>query len=215
MWPFRRTPKDVPTFAVATTIGPDAHVRGDLAGKGGVRVDGRMEGSIDSDGPVVVGVDGSVEGSIRGRDVVVLGRVRGDVIATGHLEVGPRGKVLGEVSVESLKVHKGGAFRGMSRITGSEDPKATNPFGILPPIETSRTPEAPRVRTLPPPEGAVPPPAKLGDVAAPGVSKQATPAPPPVTSEERLAATGDEESIADAAEEAPEPPRVSAVGARR
>ena len=50
-------------------------------------------------------------------------------------------------------MHKGGVFRGTSRM--AED--LVEPMAALPRIASS---EAPRVRTLPPPAGAVPPPAE-------------------------------------------------------
>jgi cytoskeletal protein CcmA (bactofilin family) len=156
MWPFRRA-DEVPRFAVENTLGAGTTVRGDLAGPGGFRVDGTVEGSIDAQGPVVIGESGSVDGSVRGRDVVVLGRVRGDVTATGHLEIGPNGKVVGDVTVESFRMHKGGVFRGTSRMPGADDmvlATTTQPLGLPPRV---------RGRTLPPPDGAVPPPPAFPD----------------------------------------------------
>jgi cytoskeletal protein CcmA (bactofilin family) len=128
-------------------------VRGDLTGPGGFRIDGTVEGSIDAQGPVVIGEAGVVDGSVRGRDVVVLGKVRGDVVAKAHLEIGPNGKVVGDVTVESFRMHKGGVFRGTSRMPGAEDLTTnTHPLGLMPAHPRGG-------RTLPPPAGAVPPPA--------------------------------------------------------
>lgn len=156
-WPFWRSSDDVPSFEVDNTVGAGTVVRGDVVGPGGFRIDGAVAGSIDAQGPVVVGETGVVDGSIRGRDVVVLGKVRGDVTANGHLEIGPSGKVVGDVTVESFRMHKGGVFRGTSRMPAGDDLKViTQPLGIVPAL-----PERRRGRTLPPPDGAVPPPADL------------------------------------------------------
>jgi cytoskeletal protein CcmA (bactofilin family) len=150
MWPFGAQ-KDIPTFQVASTVGRGTTVRGDLAGPGGFRIDGTVEGSIDSDGPVVVGEDGVVAKGIRARQLVVLGCVRGDVHAD-HLEIGPKGKVIGNVSAQSLRMHKGGTFRGSSRM--ADDAASKVALVALPPAERG----APG-RTLPPPaDAAVPPP---------------------------------------------------------
>ena len=96
--------------------------------------------------------------------MTVLGRVRGNVVASGHLEIGPKGKVLGDITVESFRVHTGGVFRGTSCM-GAEESTT--------PCSRSSAPlrEAPRGRTLPPPNGAVPPPPMLEEVggSSPGL----------------------------------------------
>jgi cytoskeletal protein CcmA (bactofilin family) len=180
MWPFRRhSQTDIPTFAVDNTIGAGTTLRGDVRGPGGFRVEGTVEGSVHADGPVIIGEGGTVDGTVHGRDVIVLGRVRGDVRATGHLEIGPKGKIVGDVTVESVRMHKGGVFRGTSRMPGADDLlTSTNPFGVLPPGA-----ERAGGRTLPPPAGAVPPPASIGELGAP-ISE-------PVVSEERLLSSVD------------------------
>lgn len=201
----RRTSDDIiPTHEVATTVGKDVEVRGDVRGPGGVRVEGVVTGSIETDGPVVVGEGGTVDGSVRGSVVVVLGRVRGDVRTGGHLEIGPRGKLVGDVTVDSLRVHKGGVFRGTSRMSGADE-LTSAPFGILattgatmpsPLVETADADAAVRGRTLPPPGGAVPPPAS---------ASTGTPVPPVPESEERLVSN----VVARLAPALPERPRAA------
>lgn len=154
MWPFKRE-TEIPTFGSRgtpdNTIAAGSAVRGDVNGPGGFRVDGRVEGSVDADGPVVIGEGGVVEGGVRGRDVIVLGSVRGDVRAAGHLEIGPKGRIVGDITTGSFRMHKGGVFRGTSRMADDSAPASME----IPKLE------APRVRTLPPPAGAVPPPAEV------------------------------------------------------
>ena len=187
MWPFRDSKRDgsVPTFSVENTIGTGSRVRGDLSGPGGFRVDGAIEGAIDAEGPVVVGEGGSVEGSIRGRDVVILGRVRGDVCAAGHLEIGPKGQIVGDITVQSFRMHTGGVFRGMSCMPGGEEDTPALPAG----------PEAKKLargRTLPPPNGAVaPPPPTLAQLAE--VKPSATSASDEAVSQQRLITSDDED----------------------
>jgi len=162
MWPFRRS--GIPTYEVDNIIGEGTTVRGDLRGPGGFRVDGLVTGSVEADGPIVIGEKGAVEGTVTGRDVIVLGRVHGNVTAKAHLEVGPAGRVIGDVEVVSIKVHAGGAFHGQSRIGEAAVNASLSPdtksFGILP-VSNAPAPfshKAKSGRTLPPPLGAVPPP---------------------------------------------------------
>ena len=185
MWPFRNSKDAIPTFTVENTIATGSCVRGDVSGPGGFRVDGAIEGSLAADGPVFIGEGGTVDGDIRGRDVTVLGRVRGDVVVTGHLEIGPKGKVLGDITVQSFRVHTGGVFRGTSRMGADETP-ALAVFGVVH--------EAPRGRTLPPPNGAVPPPPMLTE---PGIGSLPLlePGAHDVVSQQRLISSNDDGDV--------------------
>jgi cytoskeletal protein CcmA (bactofilin family) len=182
MWPFRDPEPAIPTFHVDNTIGAGTRVRGDLSGPGGFRIDGTVEGGITADGPVIVGEGGVVEGVVRGRNVVVLGRVRGDVHVSGHLEIGPKGKVLGDITVQSFRMHTGGVFRGTSCMPGGEDAVPALLLGSTGAMET-------RVRTLPPPNGAVPPPPALAELAE--LVTRSSDVPDEAVSQQRLITTGD------------------------
>jgi cytoskeletal protein CcmA (bactofilin family) len=182
MWPFRDPRTETPRYDVENTIGAGSRVRGDLSGPGGFRVDGTVEGAVYAGGPVVIGEGGVVEGSVRGRNVVVLGRVRGDVHVTGHLEIGPKGKVLGDITVHSFRMHAGGVFRGTSSMAGGEE----NAPALLATTSALDT----RVRTLPPPNGAVPPPPALAELAELVTATRVSDVPDEAVSQQRLITTG-------------------------
>jgi cytoskeletal protein CcmA (bactofilin family) len=207
-WPlafFRST--GIPTYEVDNIVGEGTTVRGDLRGPGGFRIDGTVVGSIESDGPIVIGEKGAVEGTIKARDVVVLGRVLGNLSAKAHLEVGPEGRVMGDVDVVSVKVHAGGAFHGASRIgvaagePGLSANTNTRPIGILP---VSTTPDLAVTnkekgksgRTLPPPLGAVPPPPPAAVGAPTKQLPMVTPSPSPAVSTVERIATREEPKAA-------------------
>ena len=192
MWPFRDPKNAIPTFAVENTIGAGSRVRGDLSGPGGFRIDGTVEGEITADGPVVVGEGGVVEGGVRGRNVVVLGRVRGDVHVSGHLEIGPKGKVLGDITVQSFRMHTGGVFRGMSCMPGGEEA----PPALLVGVGSTTSAFETRVRTLPPPNGAVvPPPPALAELAELATAR-ASDGPDEAVSQQRLISTAESDAPA-------------------
>lgn len=156
MWPFPPRPKnDIPTFAVENTLGAGTVVRGDVIGPGGFCVDGVIEGALQAEGPVIIGETGVVMGKVSGGAVVVLGRVRGDVETAGHLEIGPAGSVVGDITVSSFRMHKGGVFRGTSHMAGADDVDVPA-LGQPPPTKG---------RTLPPASGGVPPPPAVMQLA--------------------------------------------------
>jgi cytoskeletal protein CcmA (bactofilin family) len=102
--------------AIENILGQSCVVRGDLTAEGAFRIDGTIEGSVESRGAVVVGESGVVRGGVRGTDVVIAGQVVGDVIATGHLEILAKGKVEGDIAAKSMRIETGGVFCGTSRM---------------------------------------------------------------------------------------------------
>jgi cytoskeletal protein CcmA (bactofilin family) len=111
----KETPS-VATDQVENVLGRTAHVRGDLKAEGAFRVDGTVEGSVESKSSVVIGESGTVRGDVRGRDVVVAGQVVGNITATGHLDIVASGRIEGDVDAQSVRIETGGVFRGTSRM---------------------------------------------------------------------------------------------------
>ncbi|MFO0672558.1 MAG: polymer-forming cytoskeletal protein [Polyangiaceae bacterium] len=126
-------PAALPAPVSPNTIAKGTFVRGDLRGDGGFLIHGRVDGSVESGGPVVIGEEGAVSGLVRGTHVTVDGVVEGDVHATGHLEVGARGRLIGDATAKSVRVAEGGAFRGMCRMgddaaSSSDAPAISSPL---------------------------------------------------------------------------------------
>jgi cytoskeletal protein CcmA (bactofilin family) len=103
---------------IENIIGRSCVIRGDLSGEGAFRIDGTIEGGVESHASVTVGESGVVRGGIRGTDVVIAGAVQGDVICTGHLEILAKGRVDGDIEAKSMRIETGGVFCGTSRMGG-------------------------------------------------------------------------------------------------
>ena len=104
--------------AIENVLGRSCTVRGDLSAEGAFRIDGTVEGSVESRAAVVVGESGTVRGLVRGTDIVVAGTVVGDVICSGHLEILAKGRIEGDISAKSMRIETGGVFRGTSSMGG-------------------------------------------------------------------------------------------------
>lgn len=102
-------------------------IKGDLRSDRGFRIDGTIEGSVESNGAIVIGESGAVNGDVRGGDVIVVGRVDGNIHASGHLDIRSSGKVVGDVKAKSFRIETGGVFLGTSRM--GEEPD--EPAGVM------------------------------------------------------------------------------------
>jgi cytoskeletal protein CcmA (bactofilin family) len=103
---------------IENILGRSCLVRGDLIADGAFRIDGTVEGSVESRGAVVIGEGGVVRGDVRGTEVVVAGQILGNVTCSGHLEIMAKGKIEGDLDARSMRIETGGVFRGTSRMGG-------------------------------------------------------------------------------------------------
>lgn len=116
---FRRTGDTQPltdlpatTDRVTSVIGSGVVWKGRLSGKGGVRIEGALDGDITLQGLLVVGETGRVTcQELRANVVIVAGAVRGNIIAE-KLEIRSTGRVWGDVVTAAFSTEEGAFLRG-------------------------------------------------------------------------------------------------------
>ena len=97
---------------VTSVIGPGVVWKGKLSGKGGVRIEGALDGDITLQGLLVVGETGRITcQEMRANVVIVAGAVRGDIIAE-KLEIRSTGRVWGDVITAAFSTEEGAFLRG-------------------------------------------------------------------------------------------------------
>ena len=87
-------------------------LKGELRFEDTFRVDGHLEGDIESDGDLVIGSEGAVTGRIRVARVFVSGTIRGEIIASRRLEISERGRVFADVTTPALVIEEGAFLEG-------------------------------------------------------------------------------------------------------
>lgn len=94
-------------------IGASIVVRGDITAQEDMLIAGRVEGSIRIEGHrLTVAPGAQVVADIHGREVVVAGRVQGNVSAAARVDVRETGDMIGDVVSPSLRMSDGATFRG-------------------------------------------------------------------------------------------------------
>ena len=94
-------------------IGSESVLRGELTSKGTVRIDGGFEGNISAD-CTIIGESGRVIGDITGKELIIGGRVTGNIRVTDSVEIQPKGEVYGDIYTSRLTMAEGGVFEGRS-----------------------------------------------------------------------------------------------------
>jgi cytoskeletal protein CcmA (bactofilin family) len=76
-------------------------------------IDGKVEGSLNLPGNrVTVGRNGQVSANITAREIVVLGKVRGNVSATDRVDIRAEGSLNGDVAAARISIEDGAFFKG-------------------------------------------------------------------------------------------------------
>jgi len=98
---------------VSTVIGRTATFRGDLSSTDDLQIDGEFEGTIRlTGGRLTVGAEAHVDASIAAPDVVIYGRVEGDIHATGRVDLRSTAVVVGDIFAGRLSMEENASLRG-------------------------------------------------------------------------------------------------------
>lgn len=96
----------------ATVIGADAQFKGDLSFQGGVRIDGRFEGSISTSGKVFISKGGHVKAEVKAGSLALEGKIEGNVTAEDRVELRATGQMIGDLRAAKLLVVEGATIAG-------------------------------------------------------------------------------------------------------
>jgi cytoskeletal protein CcmA (bactofilin family) len=109
-------PRPVSSTSTASdqaTIGKSLVIKGEVTGSESLYIDGRVEGSINLSGNrVTIGRNGVVSANIGAREIVVLGKVRGNLTASDRVDIRSDGSLTGDVVAARISIEDGAFFKG-------------------------------------------------------------------------------------------------------
>jgi cytoskeletal protein CcmA (bactofilin family) len=95
------------------TLGKSLVIKGEVTGSESLYIDGRVEGSINLPGNrVTVGRNGVVSANIAAREIVILGKVRGNMTASDRFDIRSEGSLTGDVVAQRVSIEDGAFFKG-------------------------------------------------------------------------------------------------------
>lgn len=101
---------------IDTLIGQNSELQGDVVFSGGLHVDGVIKGNVsaepNSDSILSVSERGHIEGEVRVPNIVLNGRVVGDVHASEHIELAEKAQVTGNVYYKLIEMVRGAEVNG-------------------------------------------------------------------------------------------------------
>ncbi len=119
-----------------TTISKGIVFMGEIKGTEALYIDGKVEGSINLPGNrVTVGRNGQVAASISSRELVILGKVRGNVSASDRVDIRAEGALTGDITAARISIEDGAFFKGGIDIR--KPANGASPAGASQPAQTS------------------------------------------------------------------------------
>jgi cytoskeletal protein CcmA (bactofilin family) len=88
-------------------LGPSTRITGRITGKGGLRIEGKVEGDVNITGPAVVAENATVQGDFAAESLDLGGVVTGNVTTTGGVVVRGGARLRGEIKSAQVSIEPG------------------------------------------------------------------------------------------------------------
>ncbi len=111
-----------------TTIGPDASFKGELTFEKGLRLQGKLEGKINTAGRLHIAKEAKMHADVDAGAIVIEGDVRGNLTAADRIELKTSARYEGDLTAAKLVVDEGAIFNGHVSV----GPDASKPKPVTP-----------------------------------------------------------------------------------
>jgi cytoskeletal protein CcmA (bactofilin family) len=104
--------KKLQDVKISTVLGKDTEFKGTLIGKESIRIDGKLEGEVITEGDIFIGEESKISANLKGRNLINAGEIYGNIEAENKVEIVSSGKIFGNVKAESIYVEEGAFLKG-------------------------------------------------------------------------------------------------------
>jgi cytoskeletal protein CcmA (bactofilin family) len=116
-----------PTTRSLARLGANLYIKGHLTGTEDLQIDGKVDGPISLQGhQLTVGATAVLNSEIHAGEVIVYGKVVGNVHASGRVDVKTDGSVVGDISTARISIEDGAHFKGRIEIDPTKSQAAAD-----------------------------------------------------------------------------------------
>jgi cytoskeletal protein CcmA (bactofilin family) len=109
------------------TIGRSLVIKGEISGAESLYVDGKIEGTINlAENRVTIGRNGVVAANINAREVVIMGKVTGNIQCSDRLDIRSEGSLAGDVVTMRISVEDGAVLKGSVQVRTADNKHEKN-----------------------------------------------------------------------------------------
>jgi cytoskeletal protein CcmA (bactofilin family) len=112
MFETNKAPQTTDAGGATAFLGKGAKLVGKISLDGPARIEGQIEGEVESKDTLTIGEDAVLKAKITGTTVIIHGHVTGDVTARTRLELRSPGRIQGNISTPTLVIQEGASFDG-------------------------------------------------------------------------------------------------------
>lgn len=102
----------VDDISINTIIGKGSSITGNLRINGFVRLDGDINGNLETDGNIIIGDSARIKGDVKAKAVIVGGIVLGNILAQESIKLLSNSAVLGDIISRKVQVEDKATFHG-------------------------------------------------------------------------------------------------------
>ncbi len=117
--------KREPQMEKRANVGQTVKIKGEVTAQEDLTIEGQIEGQISLPGnALTIGANGRVNAQVMAKTVMILGQVKGDIVAKEKVDVAPSGSVEGDIRSPRVAIADGARFKGsIDMETGNADRK--------------------------------------------------------------------------------------------
>jgi len=100
-------------------VAKNTTIVGDIKSDGDFRIDGTLEGTLTTDGRVIIGTDGFIKGRIEATNADIEGKFSGELLVSNTLTIKATADISGDVVIGKLSVEPGASFNATCAMKGA------------------------------------------------------------------------------------------------
>ena len=108
-------------ISINTLIGLGSFISGNLKINGFIRIDGDVDGHIETQSNVIVGDSARIKGNISAKSIVIGGIVLGNITAPKGIKLLSNSVVIGDLTTQNLQIEDNVIFNGHCISLGNEE----------------------------------------------------------------------------------------------
>lgn len=99
-------------ISINTIIGSGSSISGDVHINGFIRIDGDIDGNLETDGNVIIGENARIHGNIDAKSVIIGGIILGNVQAAENVKLLTNAVVIGDIISHKVQIDDKSTFHG-------------------------------------------------------------------------------------------------------
>ena len=100
-------------------VAKNTSITGDITSEGDFRIAGTLEGTLKTNGRVIIGTEGTIKGKVEAKNADIEGKFSGELLVHETLTIKATANISGDVVIGKLSVEPGAAFNASCAMKGA------------------------------------------------------------------------------------------------